>query len=111
LDLYSRYVVGWMIAERESALLANRLIAATCEKQSITADQLTLHADRGPSMKSKLVAQLLVDLSVVKSHNRPHTSNDNPYSESQFKTLTVPADVSEEIYRHRCRQPTLSPFL
>ncbi len=87
LDLYSRYVVGWMIAQRESALLAKRLIAATCEKQCITADQLTLHADRGASMKSTLVAQLLVDLSVVKSHNRPHTSNDNPYSESQFKTL------------------------
>ena len=87
LDLYSRYVVGWMIAERESASLAKRLIAATCEKQCIDADQLTLHADRGPSMKSKLVAQLLVDLGVVKSHNRPHTSNDNPYSESQFKTL------------------------
>lgn len=87
LDLYSRYVVGWMIAERESALLAKRLIAATCEKQCINADQLTLHTDRGASMKSKLVAQLLVDLSVIQSHNRPHTSNDNPYSESQFKTL------------------------
>jgi len=87
LDLYSRYVVGWMIAERESAVLAQRLIATTCEKQGISADQLTLHADRGSSMKSKLIAQLLADLGVVKSHNRPHTSNDNPYSESQFKTL------------------------
>ena len=87
LDLYSRYVVGWMVAERESAVLAKRLITQTCAKQGIGEGQLTLHADRGSSMKSKLVAQLLVDLGVLKSHSRPHTSDDNPFSEAQFKTL------------------------
>ena len=87
LDLYSRYVVGWMVAERESAVLAKRLITHTCEKQGIGEGQLTLHADRGSSMKSKLVAQLLADLGVIKSHSRPHTSDDNPFSEAQFKTL------------------------
>lgn len=87
LDLYSRYVVGWMVAERESAVLAKRLITQSCVKQGIDKGQLTLHADRGSSMKSKLVAQLLVDLGVIKSHSRPHTSDDNPFSEAQFKTL------------------------
>ena len=87
LDLYSRYVVGWMVAERESAVLAKRLITQTCAKQGIGEGQLTLHADRGSSMKSKLVAQLLADLGVIKSHSRPHTSDDNPFSEAQFKTL------------------------
>ncbi len=87
LDIFSRYVVGWMVAERESALLAERLIQENCTKQSISEGQLTLHADRGSSMKSKLVAHLLADLGVTKTHSRPHVSNDNPYSESQFKTL------------------------
>jgi putative transposase len=87
MDIYSRYVVGWMVAPRESAMLAERLIQQTCENQGIERDQLTIHADRGTSMRSKLVAQLLADLGVTKSHSRPHTSNDNPYSEAQFKTL------------------------
>lgn len=87
LDLYSRYVVGWMVAERESATLARRLIARTCAKQNIDEGQLTLHADRGAAMKAKLVAQLLTELGVVKSHSRPYTSDDNPFSEAQFKTL------------------------
>ncbi|MCP4342736.1 MAG: transposase family protein, partial [Desulfobulbaceae bacterium] len=87
LDIFSRYVVGWMIAERESSTLANRLITETCYKQNIAEEQLTLHADRGSSMKSKVVAQLLSDLGVTKTHSRPHVSNDNPYSESQFKTM------------------------
>jgi putative transposase len=87
LDIYSRYVVGWMVAERESAVLAKQLITQTCAKQGIVEGQLTLHADRGASMKSKLVAQLLVDLGVIKSHSRPHISDDNPFSEAQFKTL------------------------
>ena len=87
MDIFSRYVVGWMVAHRESASLAKRLISATCEKQRISKEQLTLHADRGSSMKSKLVAHLLADLGVTKTHSRPHVSNDNPYSESQFKTL------------------------
>ena len=87
LDIFSRYVVGWMIAERESSTLAKRLIAESCRKQNIVEDQLTLHADRGSSMKSKAVAQLLADLGVTKTHSRPHVSNDNPFSESQFKTM------------------------
>lgn len=87
LDIFSRYVVGWMVAHRESTVLATRLISATCEKQGIMPGQLTIHADRGPSMKSKPVAFLLADLGVTKTHSRPHVSNDNPFSESQFKTL------------------------
>lgn len=87
LDIFSRYVVGWMVAPRESASLAERLIAETCEKQQIPRDQLTLHADRGTSMTSVTVAQLLADLGVTKTHSRPHVSDDNPYSEAQFKTL------------------------
>ena len=87
LDIYSRYAVGWMAATRESAVLAEKLIAATCAKQGITAGQLTIHADRGSSMTSKPVAFLLADLGVSQSHSRPHVSNDNPYSEAQFKTL------------------------
>ena len=87
LDIFSRYVVGWMVATRESAALAERLIKETCEKQGIQQGQLTIHADRGSSMKSKPVALLLADLGIIKTHSRPYTSNDNPYSESQFKTL------------------------
>jgi len=87
LDLFSRYVVGWMVARRESAQLAKRLIAESVEKQGIERDHLVVHADRGPSMTSKSVALLLSDLGVSKSHSRPYTSNDNPYPEAQFKTL------------------------
>ena len=87
LDIFSRYVVGWMIAEKESSTLAKRLITESCYKQNIVEDQLTLHADRGSSMKSKAVAHLLSDMGVTKTHSRPHVSNDNPFSESQFKTM------------------------
>jgi putative transposase len=87
LDIFSRYVVGWMVATRESAALAERLIAATCEKQAISPAQLTIHADRGTAMTSQPVALLLADLGVTRTHSRPHVSDDNPYSEAQFKTL------------------------
>jgi putative transposase len=87
LIVYSRYVTGWMVALRESAELAKRLIAESFRKQNILPGQLTLHADRGSSMSSKPVALLLADLGVTKTHSRPHVSNDNPYSESQFRTL------------------------
>jgi putative transposase len=87
LDVFSRYVVGWMVAPREAAELARKLIEETCEKQNIQPDQLSLHADRGSAMRSKPVALLLADLSVTKTHSRPYTSNDNPFSESQFRTL------------------------
>jgi putative transposase len=87
MDIFSRYVVGWMVAHREQDALAKRLIEESCVKQNIQPGHLTVHADRGSSMKSKAVAHLLADLGVTKSHSRPHVSNDNPYSESQFKTL------------------------
>jgi putative transposase len=92
LDIFSRYVVGWMVASRESAALAEVLIRQTCAKQGIDRDQLTIHADRGSSMTSKPVVFLLADLGVTQSHSRPHVSNDNPFSESQFKTLKYRPD-------------------
>ena len=87
LDVFSRYVVGWMVAHRESATLAERFIRETCVRQGIDRGQLTIHADRGAAMTSKPVAFLLADLGVTKTHARPHVSNDNPFSEAQFKTL------------------------
>lgn len=87
LDVFSRYVVGWTVQHREDAQLAKALIRQACEQQQITREQLTVHADRGSSMTSKPVAFLLGDLGVTRSHNRPYTSTDNPYSEAHFKTL------------------------
>ena len=87
LDLFSRYVVGWMVARHENAHLAERLLAATCAKQGITPHQLTIHADRGAPMRSTLVALLFSDLGVTASHSRPRVSNDNPFSEAQFRTV------------------------
>jgi putative transposase len=108
LDVFSRYVPGWMVATRESAVLAARLIAETVEKEGIAPGQLTIHADRGTSMRSKPVALLLADLGVERTHSRPHVSNDNPFSESQFRTLkyrpTFPARFgSLEDARAFCR--------
>jgi putative transposase len=87
LDVFSRYVVGWMVAPRESAELAKHLIEETIRKQEISAGQLTIHADRGRVMTSKPVAFLMADLGVTKTHSRPYVSDDNPYSESQFRTM------------------------
>jgi len=95
LDVFSRFVPGWMIAERELARLAEQLIAETCAKQGIPKDQLVLHSDRGSAMRSKTVAQLLIDLRVAKSHSRPYTPTDNPYSESQFKTMKYRPEYPE----------------
>jgi putative transposase len=92
IDVFSRYVTGWLLADRESATLAKRLVRETCRKRDIVPGQLTLHADRGSSMKSKPLALLLTDLGVTKTHSRPRVSNDNPYSESQFKTLKYRPD-------------------
>jgi len=92
LDIFSRYVVGWMVAPAESAVLAQRLITDTCKKQQVKSGQLTLHADRGSSMTSKPVALLLADLGITKTHSRPYTSDDNPFSEAQFKTLKYRPD-------------------
>jgi putative transposase len=95
LDIFSRYVVGWTLAPRESGTLAQQLIAETCSKQSIVPGQLTVHADRGSSMKSKMVAQLLADLGVTKTHSRPYVSDDNPFSESQFRTMKYRPEFPE----------------
>jgi putative transposase len=95
LDIYSRYVVGWMIALQEAGHLAEKLIEATCQRQGILPGQLTLHADRGKPMLSKPLAFLLADLGVTKSHSRPYTSDDNPFSEAQFKTMKYRPDYPE----------------
>jgi len=95
LDIYSRYVVGWMIASQESAALAEELVRQTCEKQGISEGQLTLHADRGAPMVAKSMAMLLADLGVSKSYSRPHISDDNPFSEAQFKTMKYRPDYPQ----------------
>jgi putative transposase len=87
LDIFSRYVVGWMLGYRESGELAKKLIEQTLERHNIFAGTLTVHADRGAPMTSKAVAFFLAELGVTKTHSRPYVSNDNPYSESQFKTM------------------------
>jgi putative transposase len=109
LDVFSRYVVGWMVATCESAALAEKLISETCAKQGITPGRLTVHADRGSSMTSKPVAFLLADLGITQSHSRPHVSNDNPYSEAQFKTFKYRPDFpgrfdSIEAARAHCQE-------
>ena len=109
MDIFSRYVVGWMLAARESAELAEQFIADTIQKHNIAPGTLTLHADRGTSMRSKPVAALLIDLDVTKTHSRPHVSDDNPYSEAQFKTLKYRPDFPErfgsiEDARAHCQQ-------
>jgi putative transposase len=96
LDIFSRYVVGWMIADRECQHLAKKLIQKTVLKYGIQPGQLTLHSDNGPSMASQTVSQLLEKIGVLKTHNRPYTSNDNPFSESHFKTLKYCPEFPDE---------------
>ena len=95
LDVFSRYVVGWMVADAESSRLAQKLIAETCTRQGIEGGQLTIDADRGSSMTSKPVAMLLADLGITKTHSRPHVSDDNPFSEAHFKTMKYRPDFPE----------------
>ena len=109
LDIFSRYVVGWLIADRESGALAELLIAETCAKQQIARDQLTLHADNGGPMIAKSVTLLMADLSVLPSHSRPHVSNDNPFSEAQFKTLKYQPDYPERFGSPVDARPGPSP--
>jgi putative transposase len=116
LDIYSRYAVGWMLASCESADLAKRLIRETIEKENVDPDGLTIHSDRGPAMKSHTVAQLMATLGVTKSHSRPHVSNDNPFSESQFKTLKYRPEFpdrfgSQEDARGDGRAPAVAGLL
>jgi transposase InsO family protein len=110
LDIFSRYVVGWMVAHREQQALAKRLIEDTCSKQNIQPWQLTIHADRGSSMTSKMVAQLMADLGITKTHSRPHVSDDNPYSESQFKTLKYCPEFPERFGSIQDARAFCGPF-
>lgn len=97
IDIYSRYIVGWQVTKSESAAAAQDLIDACCKQQRVTRGQLTIHADRGSPMVAKSTAQLYLDLGVAKSHSRPHTSNDNPYSESNFRTLKYRPDMPTQL--------------
>lgn len=97
LDIFSRYIVGWQVTTRESACVAQELINACCKQQGVPRGQLTIHADRGSPMVAKSTAQLYLDLGVAKSHSRPHTSNDNPYSESNFRTLKYRPDMPAQL--------------
>jgi len=110
LDIFSRYVVGWMVAHAERARLAERLIAATSETQAICPGQLTVHADRGSSMTSKPVALLLADLGITRTHSRPHVSNDNPFSEAQFKTLKFRPEFPERFASAEATRAFCHPF-
>jgi putative transposase len=97
LDIFSRYIVGWQVAQRESAAVAQELIKACCKQQGVARDQLTIHADRGSPMTAKSTALLYVDLGIAKSHSRPYTSNDNPYSESNFRTMKYRPEMPEQL--------------
>jgi putative transposase len=97
LDIFSRYIVGWQVAQRESAAVAQELIKACCKQQGVARDQLTIHADRGAPMTAKSTALLYVDLGIAKSHSRPYTSNDNPYSESNFRTMKYRPEMPEQL--------------
>ena len=110
LDIYSRYVTGWMIANQQTAALGRTLISQTYEKHGIEEGQLTLHADRGGPMIAKPLAFLLADLGVTKSHSRPHTSNDNPYSEAQFKTMKYRPSYPERFGSKQDARAWARPF-
>ena len=111
LDIFSRRVVGWCVADAESATLFKPLFDDAIAKHNVPPGQLTLHADRGGPMKAKATALLLADLGVTRSHNRPHTSNDNPFSESHFKTLKYQPQLPPALWLHRGRQKLLPPLL
>ena len=110
LDIFSRRVVGWHIADAETAALFQPLFNDAVEKHGVEPGQLTLHADRGGPMKAKATALLLADLGVTKSHSRPYTSNDNPFSESCFKTSEIPAAIPKALRLHRGREDVRSPI-
>jgi len=110
LDIFSRYVVGWMVAHRESATLASKLIEESCQRQRILPGQLAIHADRGPSMTSKTIAHLYADLGVTQSHSRPNISNDNPFSEAQFKTLKYRPDFPDRFGSAQHARAHCEPF-
>ena len=97
LDLYSRYIVGWQVARRESAAVYQELVKACCKDQRVVPEQLTIHSDRGSPMTAKSTALLYVDLGIAKSHSRPYTSNDNPYSESNFRTMKYRPEMPDQL--------------
>lgn len=97
LDLFSRYIVGWQVATRESAAVYHELVEACCKDQSVVPEQLTIHSDRGAPMTAKSTALLYADLGIIKSHSRPYTSNDNPYSEANFRTLKYRPDMPDQL--------------
>ncbi len=97
LDLFSRYIVGWQVATRESAAVYQELVEACCKDQGVVPEQLTIHSDRGAPMTAKSTALLYADLGIIKSHSRPYTSNDNPYSEANFRTLKYRPDMPEQL--------------
>jgi len=111
LDIFSRYVVGYMVATREKATLARQLVADSCAKQGIEPEQLILHADRGSAMTSKTLALLLADLGVGKSHSRPYTSDDNPFSEAQFKTMKYRPDYPDRFGSPQDARQWTQPFI
>jgi putative transposase len=111
LDIFSRYIVGWLIAERESSDLAQVLMAATCQREHIAPHQLTIHADNGGPMTAKPLALLLADLGVGNSHSRPHVSNDNPFSEAHFKTLKYHPTFPERFGSHTEACRWFRPFV
>ena len=111
LDIFSRYIVGWLLADRQADELAQTLIAETCLKQGIDPHQLTLHADRGGPMRSKTVAELLGDLQVTKTHTRPYTPDDNPYSEAQFKTMKYRLDYPDRFASFLAAQTWARTFI
>ena len=111
LDIFSRYVVGYMVATREEATLARQLVADSCAKQGIEPAQLILHADRGSAMISKTLALLLADLGVGKSHSRPYTSDDNPFSEAQFKTMKYRPDYPDRFGSPQDARQWTHPFI
>lgn len=95
MDIFSRFIVGWMVARQESAELARELIGQSCQSQEVDPDTLTVHADRGGPMKAKSLALFLSDLGATKTHSRPYVPNDNPYSEAQFKTMKYRPDYPD----------------
>src|SRR5215207_1883417 len=111
IDIFSRMIVGWMVAAREDASLAEILIADACTREGIAPQQLTVHADRGAPMTSKLVAESLLDLGVTRSHSRPSVSNDNPYSEAQFKTMKYGPSYPERFASLEKAQAWVASFI
>jgi putative transposase len=111
LDIFSRYIVGWQVAARESAAIAQRLIEACCKEQRVVRGQLTAHADRGSPMTAKSTAQLYVDLGIAQSHSRPHVSNDNPYSEAGFKTIKYRPEMPDRFGCLQDARAVLGPLL